>query len=105
MSWKCVVTQVPRDCVVMRYPVRPEPINPFLCVPAEVFRFEPDPPFLGEEAWLVLAEGYPAIIVRYPVKAVKGFAESELDAIRARCCGEQVITTESLKVRVGLSYE
>jgi hypothetical protein len=83
----------------MRYPVKPVAINPFLCVAVEMFKYEPDPPFLGEEAWLVLAQGYPPIIIRYPVKS---FVEAELEKIRERCCGEQVM---KVKDKVGLSYE
>jgi hypothetical protein len=33
---------------------------------AAVFRYEPDPPFAEDEAFLVMAPGYTPIIVRYP---------------------------------------
>jgi hypothetical protein len=61
-----VVTLVKGPVVVLSYPEKPNNINPFPNLYAAVFRYEPDPPFAEDEAFLVLAPGYTPIIVRYP---------------------------------------
>jgi hypothetical protein len=64
-----IVTHVPRDSVVIQCSSQPINLNvAALNEGAVYYAYEPDPPFEGEAAYAVLAQGYPVIVIKYPVK-------------------------------------